>query len=749
MALQVWLPLNGNLNNKGLGNVTNNVTTGVINNSGKFGKCYACKSGAYLSFNYTLETTNDFSLAFWVKVPSTITTAAAWQTMLSFSSNNGSDNTTPINWANYNQMKIYDISTHQHAWLTIEYDTWLHFVITNRFSGGTNYTQIFKNGVLLGTYSSTTELKIRSGLLALGSGINATYGPIYYNDVRIYTTCLNNVDAQELYWGKIYELTPQWKHSGELSVLGDASGVGPLTRQTIGNVSLSGNTLYFNGTTGSTIKFDGFGAVGGALSIWYRYESTISGNQVLFLDPVNKMTLGYNGSGAFIVSTVTQARYSATGATANKWNHVVVNYGTDGKATGCWVNGVTPATASTEYWSTAGTIACVGARAKSATIDAPFKGYINEIKVFQSQLTANDVQYLYKRGLMDNNWMPDEPVWLRVLHHNNPKGARFTSQEDGKNKDTADQFSKLKIFFNNDDFRRADGNYEFMVKEKLESGSTEQTYRWSQTSNPTASTVTGYKLISQTNDPGRSFGLKNNGSYAVFHNGSTWWCACGSWSVFNEGIPGFGGTVLTGYLDLYVRADKVTLPAGYTELQYVQSDGTAYINAIVNGFNTADWEIYCKWMVTGWGTSYGYIFGAYSSENETSYRVILQNTDNDGYYVSSNCKAGSSIGVTNKAKNVIHTATLRDKSFDFDGVTYSAPTTGTAISTASTLCIFGRGSGTQNSKARVYELYGKKGGIHAFNLKPAKRDSDNAIGFYDLVNNRFVTKTGNGTLTGE
>ena len=40
MSLQVWLPLNGNLNNNGLstGSITNYGAT--VDNSGKFGKCY-------------------------------------------------------------------------------------------------------------------------------------------------------------------------------------------------------------------------------------------------------------------------------------------------------------------------------------------------------------------------------------------------------------------------------------------------------------------------------------------------------------------------------------------------------------------------------------------------------------------------------------------------------------------------------------------------------------------------------------
>lgn len=47
MALRVWLPLNGTLENKGISNVTvtnNNVT---IDNNGKIGKCYYFNGSSY------------------------------------------------------------------------------------------------------------------------------------------------------------------------------------------------------------------------------------------------------------------------------------------------------------------------------------------------------------------------------------------------------------------------------------------------------------------------------------------------------------------------------------------------------------------------------------------------------------------------------------------------------------------------------------------------------------------------------
>ena len=40
MSLQIWLPLNGDLHNQGLSNLTVTNNGATVNNSGKIGKCY-------------------------------------------------------------------------------------------------------------------------------------------------------------------------------------------------------------------------------------------------------------------------------------------------------------------------------------------------------------------------------------------------------------------------------------------------------------------------------------------------------------------------------------------------------------------------------------------------------------------------------------------------------------------------------------------------------------------------------------
>ncbi len=48
MALKIWLPLNGNLENKGISDVTVTNNGATVDNNGKIGKCYSLTTGNHI-----------------------------------------------------------------------------------------------------------------------------------------------------------------------------------------------------------------------------------------------------------------------------------------------------------------------------------------------------------------------------------------------------------------------------------------------------------------------------------------------------------------------------------------------------------------------------------------------------------------------------------------------------------------------------------------------------------------------------
>ena len=70
MSLQVWLPLNGDLHNQGLANVTVTNNGATIDNNGKIGKCYNfAGSPQYINTGFDEDFgQGDFSISCWIKI---------------------------------------------------------------------------------------------------------------------------------------------------------------------------------------------------------------------------------------------------------------------------------------------------------------------------------------------------------------------------------------------------------------------------------------------------------------------------------------------------------------------------------------------------------------------------------------------------------------------------------------------------------------------------------------------------------
>ena len=203
MALQVWLPLDGDLRNQGISNVTVTNSGATVNDNGKIGKCYGTSTSGKITASYTLTTTSSFSISFWIKIPSTMEDCGSWYTLFYFAANNGSDRNVAVSWTDYNNIKIFDVNSHQCCWMAVEYDKWFHITITNTFLNDTNYLSVYKNGTLVNTYTRDVELKIRSGDIVFAPTVNDSKGPVYYNDVRIYDHCLTPLEIKEISQGLV------------------------------------------------------------------------------------------------------------------------------------------------------------------------------------------------------------------------------------------------------------------------------------------------------------------------------------------------------------------------------------------------------------------------------------------------------------------------------------------------------------------------------------------------------------------
>lgn len=747
MALQVWLPLNKSVNrNCGLNNGISTTNTAVFSSTGSpVNGCYTFTTGQSITLSgVDFSKLKSCSISLWVyqnaKKNTVFFTGPSTSHYVVASHSDGTSDF--YHSGNVGGTKKTYVDGVQAVKLGSA-GAWHHYVITDvNLSAWTGTTLYFNN------YSS---------------GFNFA-GRVC--DIRIYDNVLTDEDVKELYRNNIYHFVPFWKHNTNMQ-FGDAAYFGQSINQAPYNISISGSSAYFNGS--AYIEFNSLNLTGGTLSMWVNVASKPSAQKMLYYDPVSKMVLGFLSDGNFLsASNGSKARYLSTGMTWGQWNHVVATWGTDRQPSGVWVNGVACGTGNTTNWTTAGTACAIGRRLGVSGYDDYFTGYINSVKVFQKVLTSAEIVELYNKGVEEKDSSVFKYVnysgctWYRVLHHNTPATKLFTSA-NGKRNDDTDLYSRLGLFDSNTNFRMADNKYEFLVREKLESTHTESAATWVQTSSPTASTISGFQLLSSNPPtPPRTFGLTHQSANAVFDDSgtNTWWCACGCNTAYQGGIPGFYGNVKTGYLDLYVRVDDTKylgiaeVPSDYTVLQYIEANGTQWIDTNVSGFNTTDWEIFCEWKLSAAPAgTYAYVFGVYEAETSNTYRVITNQKSTTDYYANPCSKAGGgSISVTGLSSASTHTVLLKgDGKFTLNGSNYTSGTFGDALPAGNTMGLFrtkkSDGTFTNFFKGRIYAFWAKKNGSYVCNLVPAKRNSDNVVGMYDVARRIFLTNSGTGTFT--
>lgn len=193
MALQVWLPLNGNLINKGLSNVSVTDSDTTIDDDGKIGKCCSFPSAdAYLEIpNVITSSSTAFSVSFWIY-------AEQYSNgyVCAFCSRTEGTGKGVALFITSAKIRVDDGA----IW-NVDYEfqlnTWTHICVTWSLSRKTVYV----NGEKLSTRTIIGDLSGLRNTLRIGNDeyIPTSYGLVgKLNDFRIYDTCLSDKEVREI-----------------------------------------------------------------------------------------------------------------------------------------------------------------------------------------------------------------------------------------------------------------------------------------------------------------------------------------------------------------------------------------------------------------------------------------------------------------------------------------------------------------------------------------------------------------------
>lgn len=206
MALQVWLPLNGNFDNNGVVNITVTPVGGstTYSESGKIGSCLSCNGSTYWDISGA-SIGNNASIVWWSKTSSVDRTYMPWvleATNYSWMLNFYEATYYYLNTGNSTQNPFQTDSGAKIAWM--HDGKWHHFAIT--------FDSVTAKLYIDGTYAgkAKTYKNPSSTILRIGGGGGVKGSPTHkydfignLNDFRIYDHCLSAQEVKEISKGLV------------------------------------------------------------------------------------------------------------------------------------------------------------------------------------------------------------------------------------------------------------------------------------------------------------------------------------------------------------------------------------------------------------------------------------------------------------------------------------------------------------------------------------------------------------------
>lgn len=192
------------------------------------------------------------------------------------------------------------------------------------------------------------------------------------------------------------------------------------------------------------------------------------------------------------------------------------------------------------------------------------------------------------------------------------------------------------------------------------------------------------------------------------------------------------------------RRRTMKLISSYERIEYIESNGSSYIDTGIYGSNLLDIEISISQI---WGVGLFFLISRVSPFERT-YGVVQQHTKQSSirfdYYNGLNFLGNfinERITIRKSGLDIYVNNTLKQRLLAKDKFT-----------TPSTLLMFGilQGSTVNATRAggKIHFLKMKENGMLVRDFIPVKRKSDGVIGMYDLVGRKFYTSPNGVAFTG-
>ena len=181
------------------------------------------------------------------------------------------------------------------------------------------------------------------------------------------------------------------------------------------------------------------------------------------------------------------------------------------------------------------------------------------------------------------------------------------------------------------------------------------------------------------------------------------------------------------------------VPAGYTPVEFIQSNGTQYINTGITDVTNSEFTLVAQQteLLSGYPTLLGAMDGG-------DFKVVFAYGSTSHFYTQTGAGDGNYVLSSNQDINK-HTFNLLTvgnvHTFTIDNATVIGNYQPVATTTYPLfLCARNRAGTVGNQvKQKVFSFSAKKNGALIQNLIPARRNRDDVVGMYDTVSGEFLT----------
>ena len=413
MSLQVWLPLNGDLHNQGLDPAIFSKTTENVWGSGKIGeKALLTSTGTNKIMVNGLKNKQKFSIAFWVKVDTTLNftnNQNIWALEYTNSTGTGPIRFEHASTAGNCKLIVYketNVGKNTNTYYGVRgaqnySDNWYHITLTKNQDN----TKCYINGNLTNT-SSNNQYEASLGKLTGNVTIGASTCAAYLNDVRIYDHCLSSKEVEEISKGlilhyplnQLYDNNIIYDTSGYCNngtIVGDITTITPSPRYNCA-------TNFINNISGIKINNNSFSSILNldfTFSFWIKsndqgrsiYFGNYSKNPAFNIEKKdnNSLRLYWNGS--------PDIEFSNTTITNNEWVFITIVKFSTGTIK-AYLNGVEKA--ATGYGFTSQSFSSPWYIGRDSRGDnTAYLGNMSDFRIYCTALSANQIKELYNTSM--------------------------------------------------------------------------------------------------------------------------------------------------------------------------------------------------------------------------------------------------------------------------------------------------------------------------------------------------------------